>query len=96
MGFAEEEGCNVPGALMPGQQVDRTESWGVWDLEQADREVSSKVTKRASHGITNTIQASGKEKKRATALKKEVDLSTVCQCSTRVGALVWSEIVTVP
>ena len=52
MGSAEEEGSDVPGALMPGQPVDRTEAWGVWDLEQADREGTSKVTKRASHGIS--------------------------------------------
>ena len=89
MGSAEEEGSDVPGALVPGKGVDRTEAWEVWDLEQADREGTSKVTKRASHGITDTIQAGGKEKKRATALKKEVDLSTFCPCSERVGALVW-------
>ena len=96
MGSAEEEGSDVPGALMSGQRVDRTEAWRVWDLDQADREGTSKVTKRASHGIIDTIQAGGKEKKMSTALKDEVDLSTVCQCSTRAGALVWSEIVTVP
>ena len=96
MGSAKEEGSDVPGALMPGQRVDTTEAWRVWDLEQADREGISKVTNRASHGITNTIQAGGKEKKRTTALKEEVDLPTACQCSTRVGALVSSERVTVP
>ena len=50
---------------------------GTWSMRT---EGISKVTNRASHGIINTIQAGGKEKKRATALKKEVDLSTFCPC----------------